>query len=123
MVFDAFVEWVTSIVGPGYLYSRGMWVDSPAVHGDFIASIQKMGGPEPDVEDRRPRFKVILLGPRDGRKHAISVEQTMESLAQAALGDSSPCGAASVRAVGEAVGPGYTSENRPWYSLDFEVLL
>jgi hypothetical protein len=100
-----------------------MWIDSPSVNGAFIASVQQMGGPAPDVEDRVIRFKVILLGPRDGRKHVVAVEQTMESLAQAALGDSSPCGAASVRAVGEAVGPGYTSENRPWYSLDFEVLL
>lgn len=122
-MFDAFIEWVKATVGQEYLYSRGMWIDSPAVNDKFIASVQQMGGSAPDVEDRIIRFKVILLGPRDGRKHVIPVEQTMESLAQAALGDSSPCGAASVRAVGEAVGPGYTSENRPWYSLDFEVLL
>jgi len=122
-VFDAFVDWVKATVGQDYLYSRGMWVDSPAVHEAFIASVQQTGGSDPDVEDRRLRFRVILLGPRDGRKHVTQVEQTMESLAQAALGDSSPCGAASVRAVGEAVGPGYTSENRPWYSLDFQVLL
>ncbi len=122
-MFDAFTDWLKVVVGDGYLYSRGMWIDSPSVNGAFIASVQQMGGSAPDVEDRVIRFKVILLGPRDGRKHVVAVEQTMESLAQAALGDSSPCGAASVRAVGEAVGPGYTSENRPWYSLDFEVLL
>lgn len=78
--------------------------------------------PPTQVDIRRLRFKVILLGPKGVRKHVVDVGNSIETLAQVALGDSVPCGAASVRAIGEPIGPGYTTENRAWYSLDLEVL-
>lgn len=122
-MFDAFVDWLKLTISPDrYSYSRGMWVDSPALADAWIAAVMSNGGPRPDVDDRRPRFRVLLLGPRNGRQYADDIQGDMELLAQAALGDSSPCAAASVSAIGEPSGPGYTTENRAWVSLDFEVL-
>ncbi|HHM9014201.1 TPA: hypothetical protein ACRNSF_005800 [Pseudomonas aeruginosa] len=120
--YDAFQDWLASILGEGYQYSRGMWVDHPSLDSAFIAAIQQTGGPATQVDVRRLRFKVILLGPKGVRKHVVDVGNSIETLAQVALGDSVPCGAASVRAIGEPIGPGYTTENRAWYSLDLEVL-
>ncbi|MNZ87977.1 hypothetical protein D3C78_1068560 [compost metagenome] len=88
----------------------------------WIASVVRNGGPPAVVDTRRPRFRVILLGPRNGRQHVLTINRNIESLALAAMGDSVPCGAVSVRALGEPVGPGYTTENRAWYSLDLEIL-
>lgn len=120
-MFDEFVDWLKLTLGAGYQYSRGMWVDTPALVTARIAAVYAMGGPMPDVEDRRPRFRVLLLGPENGRQYAGEIQSDMELLMQVTLGDSRPCGAASVLAIGEPAGPAYTTENRPWMSLDFQV--
>lgn len=120
--FDAFLDWIKAALGEGYQYSRGMWVDNSTLDDAFIAVIQQAGGSPTVVDVRRQRFKVILLGPKAKRKHVADVGNAIEILAQTALGSSVPCGAAYVRAIGEPVGPGYTTENRAWYSLDLEVL-
>lgn len=46
--YDAFQDWLASILGEGYQYSRGMWVDHPSLDSAFIAAIQQTGGPPPD---------------------------------------------------------------------------
>ena len=122
-MFDAFVAWMQlTILESTYVYSRGMWMDTDQTLGRYIAAVLQSGGSAPDVDDRRARYRVILLGPRNTRNAAPQISADLEALALAALGNSRPCGAASVRAIGEPVGAGYTTENRAWYSLDFEVL-
>lgn len=121
-MFDHFKVWVESILGAAYQYSAGMWIDHPALNSQSICAIHQTGGARPDVDDRRQRYRVIILGPRDMRQAVTQLKADVESLALAALGDSVPCGAASVHAVGEPIGPGYTNETRAWYSLDFEVI-
>lgn len=117
-----FIDWLQIMIGNGWTLTRGQWVEVPGSSGTFFASVHATGGIAPDVDDRKARYRVILLGPRNGRQHVVTVEQKINALALAALGETSPCGAASVRAIGEPVGPGYTEEDRAWYSLDFEVL-
>lgn len=121
-MYEAFVDWLTAVLGETYEVSSGQWVDSPDLGETWIAAVVQNGGPPVDVDDRRQRYRVILLGPRNGRQHGTTINQNIESLVQAVLGDAVPCGAASVRAIGEPVGPGYTTENRAWYSLDLQVL-
>ncbi|WP_082900695.1 phage tail termination protein [Achromobacter insolitus] len=122
-MFEQFKDWVAlTIPSHLYTYSRGMWQDSAAVAESWFCALLQMPGPGPDVDDRRPRYRVLLLGPRNGRQHAGDIQAHAEALVQAAMGEVVPCGAASVRAIGEPVGPGYTTENRPWYSVDFQVL-
>ncbi|QPZ57968.1 hypothetical protein [Pseudomonas aeruginosa] len=109
--------------GRGLPVQPRMWVDHPSLDSAFIAAIQQTGGPPTQVDIRRLRFKVILLGPKGIRKHVVDVGNSIETLAQVALGDSVPCGAASVRAIGEPIGPGYTTENRPGtaWTLKFSI--
>lgn len=122
-MFEAFAAWVEAILGPTYRYSAGMWVDSTADAGSFICSIHQLGGPPVDVEDRRQRFRVILLGPRGGRQHNGAVRAASETLVSGAIAASLlPCGASNIRAITEPSGPGYTTETRAWFSVDFEVL-
>lgn len=121
-MFDHFKDWVESVLGTAYQYSAGMWIDNAALNDVSICAIHQTGGPGADVDDRRQRYRVILLGPRNRREYWIQLKDDIELLALAALGDSVPCGAASVRAITEPTGPGYTNENRSWFSLDFEVL-
>ena len=120
-MFDEFAAWVSAVLGAQYQTSRGQWVDSSALSGVWIASIHAMGGPAVDVDDRRPRFRVILLGPRNGRQHSVAIGQHADSLVRATIDGAAPCGAAHIRAITEPAGPGYTAENRAWYSLDFQL--
>ncbi len=55
--YDAFQDWLASILGEGYQYSRGMWVDHPSLDSAFIAAIQQTGGP-------RPRSTFVACGSR-----------------------------------------------------------
>lgn len=117
-------EWVSSIVGQSaYTYTYGMWVETTATHANWYCVIQATGGAAPDVEDRRPRYRVILLGRRNERSDGVKVLADAEALMQASLGGITPCGAANIRAMGEPIGPGFTTENRAWAQIDFEVLL
>lgn len=145
-MFDEFYEWLRVLMGEFALgvlagqestnagqenanagsgvdlqYARGQWIDNPALDLSFICAIHSVGGPSPDVDDRRPRFQVVLLGPRDGRQYAPRINECMGMLMQRTLSDAPPCGAALVRAMNEPIGPGYTTENRAWYSLDFQL--
>lgn len=116
-------EWVAAVIGSAaYTYSYGMWVETAATHGNLYCVIQATGGAAPDVEDRRPRYRVILLGRRNERSDGARVLADAEALMQASMGDTAPCGAANIRAIGEPVGPGFTAENRAWTQIDFEVL-
>lgn len=132
--------WIEAILGPSWIYSQGMWTDRPGIAESPICSIQADGGPRPDVDDRRPRYRVILLSPvitagagsgsgpqvaspsavtNIAATHAVRVaaEMTMIAATQARP----PCGAAHIR-IAEPVGPGTTKENRRWYALDIEIL-
>jgi hypothetical protein len=120
-MYDALVDWVVSVLGPQYQPSRGQWVDSPALADIWIASVHSMGGATVDVEDRRPRYRIILLGPRNGRQHAADIGNHAEMLVAATIDGSVPCSAASIRAMAEPAGPGYTTENRAWCSVDLQV--
>ena len=118
-MYDALVDWLETIL-PDYQMSRGMWVDNPALNDLFICAVQASGGPAIDVDDRRPRYRVILLGPRNGRQHAAQVQADAEAI-QAATMAGQPCGAASIRAMSEPTGPGYTQENRAHMQLDLQI--
>jgi hypothetical protein len=121
-VSDEFAAWVQALLGPSYRYTQGQWEETTAAQADFFCSFHALGGPNPDVEDRRPRYRVLLLGPRGNRAGSQKTKADIHALAQAAIdGHLIPCGAASIQALGEPTGPGYTTENRAWWSLDFQI--
>ena len=120
-MFEEFADWLKAVLGDSYEYARGQWVDSTTSDSKFYCSIQGAGGPMPDVDDRRPRYRVILLGPKNGRQHASALQADVEKIMEASLSGVVPCGAASIRAIGEPSGPGYTTENRAWVSVTFQV--
>lgn len=117
-----FKDWAKAVLGPAYTYAMGMWVETPATADASFCVIQSTGGPAPDVEDRRPRYRVVLLGRRGQPGDSESIYAAAQALMDAALGESVPCGAASVRAITEPAGPAFTTENRAWVQVDFEVL-
>lgn len=118
-MFNNFKEWVEAILTQTYTYSKGEWMDTPSLQ--FICALYAMGGSAIDVDDRRPKFRALLVGPQDSRQSASLLESDIELLIQATLESEPPCGAASIRVITEPSGPGYTKENRAWVSVDFQI--
>jgi hypothetical protein len=122
-VLDAFCEWLaTVLLAREYVQSRGMWIDHPSVYAANICSVRHTGGAPPIADDRRQRFQVLLLGPREDRAAGALVLADANALVYAAIQGILPCGATNVRASTEPVGPGYTVEGRAWAQVDFDVL-
>lgn len=121
-MFDELKEWLEAIFGAGYSYAAGPWEETESTSGSKFCAIAGQGGPPTNVEDRRQRFRILLTGPRNDRASWQAMKSDIYALAVVLLGDTKPCGAASIHAIGEPVGPGFTNENRAWFSLDLEII-
>lgn len=87
----------------------------------YYCIVRGMGGPAPDVDDRRPRYKVLFLGPKNNRAAKTQARLASSALMEACLGETVPCGAASVKALGEPIGPSYTADDRAWMAVDLQL--
>lgn len=118
---DRLMEWMSPAIGSRWQMADGGFPDGPKFNDHFMCVVRGTGGPAPDVDDRRPTFRVILLGPTKSRKDKTLVRDACEAIMQLTLGESTPCGIAGVKALGEPVGPAYTAEDRAWMSLELQM--
>jgi hypothetical protein len=115
---EMFVEWLRSLPETaGYQYSRGMWTESP---GRKLAVWQEggriVGGSE---RVRYPSMRLVIVGNRDARSDATEIEK----LAEVLIAKDYQFDCVHLRAIGGMIGPGYTTENRPWVELNFELVI
>lgn len=120
-MYDEFTDWLKNILGNRYQYRHGQWEETEGFFTQSVCVIQAMGGVAIDVDDRRPRFRVFLLGPRNDRSAAQSLKIDIYAIAQATIEVDPPCGAASIRAIAEPTGAGYTTENRAYWLIDLQI--
>lgn len=122
-MYDAIIEWLVSVLPAGrYKLQQGEWVEQVSDYDQPFVVVQIDGGPPVDVTTRRKDARIILLGPRNVRPYAATVLADLESLVQAALQYAAPCGAAHIRVMAEPSRPSYTTENRAWSMLDFQII-
>lgn len=119
-MFDNVTDWIGAVL-PEYVLATGSWIEGAENADDFFVVVKAEGGPSIDVDDRRPRYKITLLGPRNGVQYKLQVMQAAESLVIAALGGSLPCDAAGLQVASEPMGPGFTTENRAYASVVLQV--
>ncbi len=119
-MFEQFKEWIESLLGSDYQYSLGAWTENESLQ--FVCAIYGMGGAAVDLDIRRPKFKVLLVGPRDGKQQAAKLLTDIDKLIEASIELSPPCGIAHIRAITEPQGPSFTTENRAWASVDFQLI-
>lgn len=118
-MFENLKAWIESLLDSKYQYSLGPWVDNSSL--DYVCAIYAMGGAPVDVDTRRPRYKILLVGPENGRQFGATLLSDIELLMQESIDGTVPCGAASIRAMTEPSGVGYTEENRAFVSVDFQL--
>lgn len=113
-------DWLATLL-TGYTFQYGAWVEAKQDNKTRYCVVQAAGGSVTVVDVRRPRFRVILLGRRNHREDAEQIMADAETVVAACQGDSLPCHAARVAAQ-EPSGPGFTTENRAWASIELELI-
>lgn len=124
--YDDFVTWFNETPGAAdYTRARGTWVDSPTHDLKRFAVFQFMGGPKPDVEHFSASIDVLLLGKKGERNVAGAlpdIENFAYDLIRRSLTNSCSGSITSIRSQAMPVGPGFTTEDRPWYRLSFLLM-
>lgn len=120
-----FKDWLMACLPPAATYVPfiGMWQDTRQNEKQFLMAVQQEPAGGPVVDLQRANFRVILLGPQNGREHQLQIMTDAQALITAAVDRAIiPCGAAHVISLGAAMGPGLTTENRPWAQLNFQII-
>lgn len=123
--YQDFTDWFSAAPGAdAYTRARGMWVDSPTNDGKRFAVFEFQGGGKPDVDRYTATIDVLLLG-KKGERNVAGALPDIENFAYALIerSMSSYCSGriTAIRSLGGVVGPGFTTENRPWYRLSFQL--
>lgn len=119
---DALIEWLklqdwlsTAV------YFRGPWIDDSGNRDKYMVSLAGSGGGGSGVFTRKQNIRVILLGPIDGNTQTLD-EIAAATLSRTITGDYQACGIAQIEVIGGIIGPGITTENRPWCEINFQLI-
>ena len=121
MMLVNFQQWVSAIIGNGYTYSIGMWMESTADASKKYCAIRQ-NAPAMSVDDRAITFTVTLIGRRDQRGDSQVLLTDAEKLVQSVIDGVKPCEAAGIKLMSGPNGPGATTENRSWVQVDFQTV-
>lgn len=123
--YDDFAAWFSATPGAdAYTRARGMWVDSATNDAKRFAVFQFQGGGKPDVDLISPVIDVLILGKKAERQVAGAlpdIEQFVYSLVERSMSSACSGRITGIRAIGLPSGPFFTTEDRPWYRLSFEL--
>lgn len=124
--YDDFVTWFNETPGASaYTRARGSWVDSPTNDAKRFAVFEFMGGPKPDVDRFSAAIDVLVLG-KKGERNVAGALPDLEAFAYSLVRRSMVGGCSgsitSIRVQALPTGPGYTTEDRPWYRCSFLLM-
>ena len=105
-----------------FQFALGKWTDSPNNAQSRIALLSQGGGRAPVPDVGFDGVSLVLLGPQKGQMQAGALQQIAVDIRQRLFTDYKVCGVTQIRLVGGIIGPGYTTENRPWIELSLEVI-
>lgn len=123
-MIDALENWVTSLtLSQSYQLFIGEWVEARQDENKFYLMIRNDGGPAPGPDIRWQTFGVVLVGRRNKRSDAEFLKLDANAIIEAAIAhEVIPKCSVIVNALGEPVGPGFTTEGRAFYQLNLQVI-
>lgn len=121
-MIDELEQWIVNTPKSNpYQLFIGEWVEANQDANKFYLTIRQDGGMAPFVDVRKANFVIILVGRRNIRSDAQFLNTDANAIMQAVMDGLAPCGAANITAMGEPVGPGFTTEGRAFYQLNLQV--
>lgn len=123
---DAVKEWLEADPtwqALGFQFALGKWTDSPTNAQSRIALLSSgAAGRAPITGVGFDIVSLVLLGPQKGQMQAGALQQIAVNLRERLFTDYKVCGVTQIKLTGGIIGPGYTTENRPWVELPLEVI-
>ena len=121
-----FIEWLGSYSNlNGYSLSRGMWDEDNSDMKKKFLSVWVNQGRNPGPGISYPSIRVIVTGVRNGRAigDAESVEMFAHGIIDSANENWDTDCITLVRPLGSIQGPNYTTNNRAWYEVNFQLII
>lgn len=119
---EAFVDWLGDKVTE-FTPTRGLWIESQDMADARWLSIWQTPAGAPSGDAARINIRVVLTGRRQAPEDMILVERTAQALGRDAIDNYRTACIANIRAMGLPQGPFYSTENRVYYELNFEILM
>lgn len=123
---EAVKEWLESDplwASYGFAFAQGEWIDTAANATQRICYLTAMGGrssPEPSLF--YDSVRVTLLGPQKGGAQMKPIRDIAYAIRQRLITDRKTCDVTQFRLQAAPVGPGFTTEKRPFMELNFEII-
>lgn len=123
---EAVKEWLQSDplwAGYGFQFAQGKWVDTVASATQRICYLTAMGSQvssEPSVF--YDSVRITLLGPQKGGAQMKEIRDIAYAIRQRTVTDWRNCDVARFQVQGGPVGPGFTTEDRPWMELNLRLI-
>lgn len=126
-IAQEFINWLQSYSSlAGYQLSRGAFVESEDNADQRFIVVQNSGGRRPGIVERYPQIRLLIIGSRYERQVSNGIKD-IEDFASGLIDYSNEnfktdC-FAQLMPMSDIIGPGFTVEDRPWYELNFEIIV
>ena len=105
------------------LYFRGQYSDTAANTTRRLVSVQGVGGDTGVLLDMQ-EVRVIVLGPQGNPAGEMAaIETALKTMQQRLKTDYKACDIAQIKVIGGIIGPGRTTEDRPWYEINLQLII
>lgn len=126
-VLQEFYEWMRGYADlSGYEVSRGAFIESEDNASKRFIVLQAQGGRRPGVVERYPAVRLLVMGSRHERQVSggiIELEDFASGLIDYANNNFRTDCFSYLMPLSDIIGPGFTIEDRPWYELNFEIIV
>ena len=105
------------------LYFRGQYSDTAANTTRRLVSVQGVGGDTGVLLDMQ-EVRVLVLGPQGNPAGEMAaIETALQTMQQRLKTDYTACDIAQINVIGGIIGPGRTTEDRPWYEINLQLTI
>lgn len=111
------------LTGTDALYFRGQYSDTAANTTRRLVSVQGVGGDTGVLLDMQ-EVRVLVLGPQGNPAGEMAaIETALQTMHQRLKTDYTACDIAQIAVIGGIIGPGRTTEDRPWYEINLQLTI
>lgn len=119
---EKFKDWLDDYASTnGYSISRGMWNEDDTAK-KFIA-LWIEGGRKPVAQVQYANVRLVVTGRRNTPSDASTAEKFAHDTMSAAIEQYKGECLAYIEPLGNIMGPYYTEARRPWYEINFQLIL
>lgn len=111
------------LTGTDALYFRGQITETTENASRRLVSVQGAGGDTGVLLDMQ-EARVLVFGLQGNPAGEMAaIETALKTMQQRLKADYKTCGIAQIAVIGGIIGPGRTTEDRPWYEINLQLMI